>query len=60
MNKQDKNIKTFPKGFFANLKPCSTKDSKKPTEKERPFEWSKNVLNGKAKVKIVSLNKPVN
>lgn len=60
MNKQEKKNKKFPKEFFSNLKPCNLKSGKKPLEKDKPFEWSENVLNGKTKVKIVSLNKPAN
>lgn len=54
------NIKTsettkFPKGFFTNIKACSTSHNKNCKEYDKPFEWSKNVLSGKSKVKLVSL-----
>ncbi len=47
---------SFPKGFFRNMK-STDNTSKKTKEKEFPFKWSKNVLNGKSKVRIVALEK---
>lgn len=46
---------TFPKGFFTQARPQVSK--KESLKNITPFEWSKNVLNGKSKVKIVSLDK---
>ncbi|MBQ9071644.1 MAG: hypothetical protein IJY25_00605 [Bacilli bacterium] len=46
---------TFPKGFFTKSRPTIT--TKEALKDVIPFEWSKNVLNGKSKVKIVSLDK---
>lgn len=43
----------FPKGFFTSIKSCP--DSENTKEKDKPFKWSKNVLNKTAKVKIVKL-----
>lgn len=54
MNKKN-NISKFPKGFFTNIKPCKITRSKNPDDYDKPFEWSKNVLNGNSKVKLVSL-----
>lgn len=54
MNKQLKDVTKFPKGFFTNIKSNNASSSKNP-EKEKPFTWSKNVLNGKSKVKLVAL-----
>lgn len=50
-----KNITKFPKNFFTNLTPYVPTTNKK--EFDKPFEWSKNVLNGKTKIKLVSLSK---
>ena len=44
---------TFPKGFFTKPRPTIT--AKETLKDVIPFEWSKNVINGKSKVKIVSL-----
>ena len=44
---------SFPKGFFTKSRPHATKQD----EDYIPFEWSKNVLNGKSKAKIVSLKR---
>ena len=52
-DKKTKNSK-FPKGFFTSIKSNNTNHSKNPKEYDKPFEWSKNVLNGKSIVKIVS------
>ena len=42
----------FPKGFFTQSRPSlSTKEALK---NDTSFNWSKNVLKGKSKVKIVS------
>lgn len=54
MKKNDK--VSFPKGFFSNMK-STDNTSKKAKEKELSFKWSKNVLNGKSKVRIVALEK---
>lgn len=50
---EEKKRPTFPNGFFTKLRPQV--NEKKSKEKTTPFKWSKNVLNGKSKVKIVSL-----
>lgn len=50
---EEKKRPTFPKGFFTKLRPQV--NERKVKEKTTPFKWSKNVLNGKSKVKIVSL-----
>lgn len=42
----------FPKGFFTQTRPHTIKQN---NEDLTPFQWSENVLNGKSKVKIVSL-----
>lgn len=55
MKKQKSNVTKFPKGFFTSIKPCKIISSKNPEDYDKPFEWSKNVLNGKSKVKLVSL-----
>ena len=52
-DKKTKNSK-FPKGFFTSIKSNNTNHSKNPKEYDKPFEWRKNVLNGKSIVKIVS------
>ncbi len=46
---------TFPKGFFTQPRPHIT--NKKALKDVVPFIWSDNVLKGKSKVKIVSINK---
>ena len=46
---------TFPKGFFTKLRPQVNKENLK--ENTIPFKWSKNVLTGKSKVKIIALEK---
>ena len=51
-NKKTSTIK-FPKGFFTSIKPCKINHSK-VKEKDKPFEWNENVLNGKTKVTLVS------
>ncbi len=54
-----KRITKLPKNFFANIKPCKKKSTSK--EKDKPFEWSENVLNGKSEINIISpYNKSVN
>ena len=45
----------FPKGFFTQ--PRQHLDRKENKEDCIPFKWDKKVLEGKTKVKIVSLNK---
>ena len=48
-------VNKFPQNFFTNLTPyIPTLNEKKH---DKPFKWSKNVLNGKAKIKLVSLSK---
>ncbi len=47
---------SFPKGFFSNMK-SKNNDFINTKEKELSFKWSKNVLNGKSKVRIVALEK---
>lgn len=49
---KEKRKTVFPKGFFTQPRPHATKQDK---EDIIPFQWSENVLNGKSKVKIVSL-----
>lgn len=51
MNKKSK----FPKGFFSQPRPHANK--KEDKKDNIPFQWSKDVLIGKVKGKIVSLNK---
>lgn len=53
MNEKKTNT-NFPKGFFTSIKPCKINHSKESKDYNKPFEWSKNVLNGKSKVKLVS------
>lgn len=55
MEKQEKKITNFPKGFFTSMKPCSVTCSKNSEENEKPFEWSNSVIEGKSRVKLVSL-----
>ena len=43
-------INKFPKGFFTQSRP----HVKKQNKDDKPFEWDKNILEGKSKVKIVS------
>ena len=50
---EEKKGPTFPKDFFTKIRPQVNK--RKAKEKTTPFKWSKNVLNGKSKVKIVAL-----
>ena len=50
MKEKEQKVK-FPKGFFTKNRPHAAKQDKDCI----PFEWSENVLNGKSKVKIVSL-----
>lgn len=58
MDKQTKNSLTkFPKGFFTNIKEKKSTYSKDSQDYDKPFEWSKNVLNGKSKIKLVSIKK---
>ena len=52
-----KPIFKFPKGFFNTLNSNTIKDSYNSNQNEKTFEWSKNVLNRKSKVKLVSLKK---
>lgn len=54
MNEKEKKRFAFPKGFFTKDRPHADKHNDKDMI---PFKWSENVLNGKSKVKIVSLNK---
>ncbi len=54
MKEKKNNISKFPKGFFTNIKTSKVVHSKDPEEYDKPFEWSKNVLNGKSKVQIIS------
>lgn len=49
---EKKESSRFPKGFFKQPRP--TTSMKEAIKDDVPFEWSKNVLNGKSKVKIVS------
>lgn len=59
-NKEYKNqnyLTKFPKGFFNNIKLSDKIHSKEPKDKDIPFKWSENVLNGKSKIKIVSAKK---
>ena len=44
----------FPDGFFTSIKPSKINHSKDSQSKDKSFEWSKNVLNGKTTVKLVS------
>ncbi len=54
-----KELLNSQKNFFANIKPCKKKSTSK--EKDKPFEWSENVLNGKSEINIISpFNKSVN
>ncbi len=53
MSEKKSNTK-FPKGFFTSIKPCKINHSKDSKDYDKPFEWSKNTLNGKSKVKLVS------
>lgn len=53
MKSFEKNTSKFPKKFFSNLKP--SKELKKTNDYDKPFEWSQTVLDGKSKVKLVSL-----
>ncbi len=57
MKEKKTNTSKFPKGFFTSIKPCKSIHSNEPKEKDIPFKWSENVLNGNSKVKIVSLKK---
>ena len=50
-------ISKFPKGFFSTLNPNTIKNNQNSSQNEKPFKWSKNVLNGNSKVKLVSLKK---
>ena len=52
--KETKTTTKFPKGFFTSIKPCKVNHSKDSKNIDKPFEWSKNVLNGKSTVKLVS------
>ncbi len=52
MSKKNMTIK-FPKGFFASIKSCP--NGKNAKEADKPFAWSKNVLNKTARVKIIKL-----
>ena len=53
MNEKKTNTK-FPAGFFTSIKPCPVNHSKNSKKYDKPFEWSKDVLNGKSTVKLVS------
>lgn len=53
MNKKKTNTK-FPKEFFTSIKPCKINHGKDTKDYDKPFEWSKNTLNSKSKVKLVS------
>lgn len=48
MNKKEKTV--FQKGFFTQSRP----HVKKQDSSTKPFDWDKNILEGKSKVKIVS------
>ena len=52
---ENKIVTKFPPNFFTNLTPYIPTSNEKKHDK--PFKWSKNVLNGKAKVKLISLSK---
>ena len=52
---KSKIVTKFPPNFFTNLTPYIPTSNEKKHDK--PFKWSKNVLNGKAKIKLVSLSK---
>ncbi len=54
MKEKKNNVSRFPKGFFANIKPSKIVRSKNPDDYDKPFQWSKNVLNGKSKITLVS------
>jgi hypothetical protein len=43
----------FPEGFFTQPRP--TISMKEAIKDVVPFKWSKNVLNGNSKVKIISV-----
>ena len=49
---ENKEKSKFPKGFFTQPRPAIS--MKEAIKDITPFEWSKNVLNGKSKIKIVS------
>ena len=53
-----KNKIKIPKGFFSINRPTIT--TKEALKDVIPAKWSKNVLNGKSKVKLVSLKSPKN
>ncbi len=55
---KENNVSKFPKDFFTNIKPTKISRSKNSNDYDKPFKWSKNVLNGKTKVTLTS-NKPV-
>ena len=53
----DKNRPTFPKGFFTQPRPhLKAKEALKDT---MPFNWSKETLSGKSKVKVMTVKKKV-
>ena len=52
---ENKIVNKFPQNFFTNLTPYIPTSNEKKHDK--PFKWSKNVLKGKAKIKLVSLSK---
>ena len=51
---EKKKLISFPPNFFSSLKVSHEKINH---EDDKPFEWSKSVLEGKTKVKIVATNK---
>ena len=51
---EEKKKTTFPKDFFTQPRPHAKKEI---SNDDIPFKWSKNVINGKSKVKIVSIQK---
>lgn len=42
----------FPKDFFTKIKLCKPSNSNNPNDFDKPFKWSKNVLNGSTKIKL--------
>lgn len=52
---EKKDIHKFPKGFFTQPRPSVS--SKEALKDAIPFKWSKNVMTGNSKVKIVSTKK---
>ncbi len=54
MKEKKAKITKFPKGFFTNIKSCKVNHSKDSKDYDKPFIWSKNVIDGKSEVKLVS------